>query len=865
MITYDSNSIYNRALTRLQQNPDWQVVANNSVVTALLRSESEALAEVGRYSEYLFKESKWDTAQNPNSILSMAGILGYQPARAKSAFGTIYVSLDSKIHNVGSSISLSAFKDLKTNINAVSNWMTPATNIPIRADSVIIDSQGHNYVIDYRNTKQLQTGSPWQEVPIIQGSLQSVYVDINTIRATATTSKLNPYLYIPVILTSCEDASTPSTRNFFKVTVFFNSGSSNDLIAQEYTVVNSLLLTTADDYAVEVYNDLYNRELFYFKFPNDPATGRALDISRSSSITYLKIDYLQTLGKEGNISENFRNFTIETSFSTGSDLAKEKVRLYGINVYPFVDGKDPETISEIKVNAPKHYIKNYTVGTRESYENTILNTTLNVKTDNSIASDIQSIQLSPKKVRVYGGYDLENDGREVRKTKISFIADGLEDIVTSYKDTSDTIYDHILDALNIYLDKVKSPQDILKFEPPNFVNFAIGLELTLNREEVKDENALVESIRDYVDSLWGSNSDELDFDRSFYPITLCNLIQKKFEGQGIETIDPEVEAVTKLDWSLAARYVPNKAQTEVIYHTVRIPYNFDPLFLGKEAQKGFKDCTSGAGNGSYLMRIDFMYKKPGNMTGNVSTSSYNTSIFIQDVQGVRDTQKGFYLINEGSNTAKLWSNLESNEKYTELLTAVSLNSAGSDLSTHSYQYPYQKKVYTDSAFLELINNDNTVHTRGDYQTDLGAIDDYLIYFSANYPEDSSKIGNGWLELSFPAIYTVLQSFSYYDPQLTADLASCPLAVLQCNTGQTEEDASAIFTQFKKIIADYIDIYISMRPIDSNLEITKSSGIANTVLMIDSADMNSVSGNNIQNLSAEKKPRMISISCKYKES
>lgn len=863
MITYDSNSIYNRALSRLQQNPDWQVVANNSVVTALLRSEAEALAEVGRYSEYLFKESKWDTAQNPNSILSMAGILGYQPARAKSATGTIYVSLDPKIHSVGSTISLSAFKDLKTNINAISNWITPATSIPIRADSVITDSQGHSYVIDYRNTTQLFNDSPWQEVSIIQGSLQSVYVDLSTIQATATTSKLNPYLYIPVILTSCEDASTPSTRNFFKVTVFFNNGNSG-LKAQEFTVVNSLLLTTADDYAVEVYNDLYNRELFYFKFPNDPVTGHTLDISRNSSIAYLKIDYLQTLGKEGNISENFRNFNIETAFSQNSRQT-EKVRLYGINVHSFVNGKDPETISEIKVNAPKHYIKNYTVGTRESYENTILNTTLTVKTDDSILSDTPSIQLSPKKVRVYGGYDLENDGREVRKTKISFIADGLEDIVTSYKDTSNTIYDHILDALNIYLDKVKSPQDILKFEPPNFVNFAIGIQLILDRNEVRDENALISDVRDYVDSLWGSNSNELDFDRSFYPGALCGLIQEKFKDQGVKSADSEIEAVTKLNWSLAARYIPNKAQTEVIYHTVRIPYNFDPIFLGKQAQKGFKDCTSGAGNGSYIMRIDFMYKKPGNMTGNISTSSYNTSIFIQDVQGTRDTQKGFYLINEGSNTAQLWSNLAENENYTELKTAVSLNTTGSELSTHSYQYPYQKKVYTDSAFLELTRNDNTIHTRGDYQTDLGAIDDYLIYFSANYPEDSSKIGNGWLELSFPAIYTVLQAFSYYDPELAADLADCPLAVLQCNTGQTEENASEIFTKFKKILTDYVDIYISMRPIDKNLEITRNSDIANTVLMIDSADMNSVTGNNIQNLTAEKKPRMISISCKYEES
>lgn len=830
MIKYDSDSIYNRELQRLQQNPDWQVISNNSLVSSLLRTEAEALAELGRYSEYLFKESKWDTAQNPNSILAMAGILNYQPARAISASGLVYWSLDPKIHNVGTTISLQAFKGLKeegTSNQLKNKWYTPASPITITPTALVNDSQGHRYLVKSSGT--LKAGEPWTTLGVIQGTPASQYLTIDEIRSVATKSRLNPYLYIPITLTDCENAATPSTRNFLKVTVFSrSSGNDNILTGQEYIIVNSLLLTTADDYAVELYSDLYNPSLFYLKFPNSSTAGRTLDISSSSSIVSIKVDYIQTMGAAGNIEEAFRTFTMETT-SNG-----QQVKLYGINVAPFLDGQDAESIADIKVNAPRNYVKNYTVGTRESYENLIKYSSLKVKV--SDLDDAKTIILEPKQVRVYGGSDTEDDGREIRKTKISFIADGLEDLDV---DTSDIVYDNIREALNLYLDKFKSPQDIIKFEPPNFIDFAVGLTITLDKSITSDTEQLKTDIRDYVDSLWGSLSSELNFGRSFFESKLRHLVMQQFPNRGLEAVNCEVEAITKLDWSLAERKVPSTTSS-ILTQTIRAPYYFDPIFLGNDTKKGFISAPD-----SYAFRFDIFYKKPSNLAG-INVNSYNGSIFIDDISA-RSTD-GFYL--NHSSSENFWKDWAINENYTELADVFEL--------TKSHQYPLQQQVFTNSAYQALITKDSSIAERGNAESDTGALDDYLVYFSGNYTEGLDKIGNGWIELPFDDIYHVLEVFKFYDANLAEQLDACPLQVLKCNTSTTSEDAAKIFENFKKILIQYIDIYVSLRPIDKDLVISSKNESLNSVLMIDSTDLNSVSVNNIENLTSVKRPRMISV-------
>nr|DAL61213.1 MAG TPA_asm: baseplate wedge protein [Caudoviricetes sp.] len=847
MINFDANSIYNRLLEKLQQDPNWKVISRNSVVSSLIRSTAEVNAETARYAEYLFKESKWDTAQNLSSILSMANMLGYRPKRKISATGKIYVSVDPRTHLVGRTISADTFKDL--NDKNTLNWGTPYTDLSINSNNTIIDSKGNSYVaLDtiYRS------GMPYRVVNIIQGKRRTLFIDIDTIRSTLTLSKIDPYLYVPAKITACEDASNTSSKGFFRVYVTKLAGDGSR-VYEEYRVVDSLLLSTSSDRDVEVYNDPYNRELFYFKFNNDPQRGTTLDISQNTSIIGIRVDYLESRGSAGNLLNAFETFTISGVNPTGSSTVTS--RLYGINFDALLGGKDEEDIASIKVNAPKYYISNYSAGTKEAYEKTIANLELPITVGTT--SEI----LRPSKVQVYGGTQKTENNLSQTVTCVSFLASQLEDIVNTTK--SGEVYTQIETTLNSYLSRLKSPQDTIVFRAPNYVSFAIGLTCTLDK---KGDNldTIVQNIRNDVDTLWGSNSEELDFNRSFYPSEIIANLKNKYSS--IKGLDVEIEAIKKLDWSVAERMDPSVDQESSVntIHTCRIPFSFSNIFYGNSSIEGFKDHRSGA---DYVMRVDFMYRKPNTMATGMS---YHTSLFIQESSGRRSTD-AFYVINDANSNNAIWNTapesesdstpkIVKNTQYQQLINA-------SPLST-TWQFRYKDKVYSDDQFRQLIEDTSSTQstTLRTYLIDRGAIDDYLIYFSSNYDKSGEYIGNGFIELTFDPIYRMLATFASYDANLKADMQGLSLSQLKCGNLTSENN---IFTQFRDIVAKYVDIYVCMRPYDKNLVINAdSSGSVsqtrnNLVLYIDSADSASTTDTGtITNLTADKRPRMISVTCKY---
>lgn len=833
MIKFDPTSIYNRSVEKLQQNPDWKAVINNSVISALLKSNAEINAETARYAEYLFKESKWDTAQNSSSILAMANMLGYQPKRKISARGRIYVSTDPRTHLVGTTISSSSFKELSTTNNSLS-WATPSNNLKIDSNCDIVDSDGVSYIA---SSAAFDSGRPWIALDIMQGKRKSVFIDINTIRSTATISKLDPYVYIPVKIKDCEDASNITSKAYFRVyAVFASISSSNTTIStKEYRPVSSLLLSSSSDYDVEVYNDIYNQQLFYLKFNNDSSRGKILDLSRNSSLTGIRVDYVESLGSSGNLLNTFQTFTISNVYSSQQGVTST-YKLYGINFDAIVGGKDEETVADVKNNAPKFYVNYYTAGTKEAYENTISN----------MEFSIGSSKVIPKKVQVYRGTKTTEQGLSQYVTCVSFIADGIEDIVTSNNSNS-SAYDEIEKALNYYLFKLKSPQDTLTFVPPNYVPFALGLTCIVKKDEV-DINELSSDIENFVEEKWGPSSDDLDFGRSFYPSSITSEIMNNFTD--VSAIKTEVEAIKKLNWDDAIRISPyNEESRANVIHTCRIPFNFDKVFLGSESVKGFKDSRSGA---NYVIRFDFMYKKPSAMP---STTKYHTSLFVEESDEKRENS-AFYLRKETNSNYSIWpAALSSLADYDDLESASVL--------TRSWQFRYKDKVYGDDSFKELITEGSSSYTPtlSTYLTDPGTIDDYLIYYSSNYDDDSDVIGNGWIEITFEPIYRLLSMFSLYDVNLSEDLKDCSLAQLKCGN---LKDTISDFSKFIEIAQKYVDIYVSMRPVDENLVTsTSSSSAGSAVLYIDSYD-NNTSGENTSNLTSDKRSRMISINCKYEE-
>ena len=164
---------------------------------------------------------------------------------------------------------------------------------------------------------------------------------------------------------------------------------------------------------------------------------------------------------------------------------------------------------------------------------------------------------------------------------------------------------------------------------------------------------------------------------------------------------------------------------------------------------------------------------------------------------------------------------------------------------------YRQKTYDDNAYNADIGNNSEI-LLDSYLTSLGAIDDYLIYFNGDYTSGTSA-GSGFVEFSIDPIYMLLQTaFAPANVTLAKDLATCPLSQLKCGTSDP-----SITDTFKRILADYVDVYVSMIPNDPDLVV---SGQDNAVLYIDSSDttMNTA----ISNISSTKLGRMISVTCEY---
>lgn len=839
MINYDSTSIYNRAVSRLQQDPNWKPIINESVISALLKSNAETLAETARYAEYLFKESKWNTAQNESSILAMANMLGYQPKRKISATGKIFISTDPNILLVGKTTSAKEFSNaIKTGNYSLTTYYT---NLTIPSSTEISCSNGVKFVPI--SSKTLLSNQSCDSLEIIQGVKKSTVVDIDTIRSTCTKSIINSYLYIPFRIVDCENASSILSKKFLKLKVNYSDSGTD-----EYRIVDSLLLSDSMDKDVELYNDMYDNTLFYAKFNNSPYKGTVLDVSSNSSIKSIQVDYLESLGNEGNISSLYQNFTFEVS----------GVKLYGINMDYISGGYDEEDMNSIKENATKYYISSYSIGTKESYEKTILNTEFKVGT----------YSIKPKKTIVYGGEYTDDTGNSKPVTYVSILSDGLDDLI--YDSDKEERYKQIEEALNYYLSRLKSPQDTVKFAVPNYIPLAVGVNCTLSTSSTTEGTSAIDSsIQSYIDSLWGSNSENISFGKTFNTSNLENMIMNKFST--VESISTEVEAIAQLDLLSASTKLIDSKQSKTgnsnssstatsCLRTLRIPFSFSSVFRGNKARKGFKDMRVGA---SYSMRIDVIYKKP--LAISTTNGLYNQSIFIGNytkdntLASSSDDTVAFYAKKD---TSAIWgeSNTYQGADYTVLNSIT-------NLSEDINQIKYTQKVYSDTEYDELRTSIKSGSIKS-FSGSTGAIDDFLVYFSGNYDENSLNIGDGsYLEIGLDSVYTMLQLFATYaDTSLATQLTTCPLSTLKCGT---LKDNDTIVSTFKELLNKYVAIYVSMRPIDDNLKL--SSTVENedircnnqkSILYIDSTDSNTES--DIEDISSIKYSRMISVNSEYEE-
>lgn len=802
MKQFDSASILFRMLSDLSQNPNWKAIANDSVVAAVLKTCAERNAETARYMEYLFGEGKWDTARNLSSVTAGAGQLGYKPARKRSAAGELYISADPALHLIGRRIFKNDFLN-----GYITNWGTLSSEIGFNTDVNITDSSGNSYILT--STAPLKAGATYVKNSIIQGVKKSVVIPADVARAMATRSKLDPYLFLPISIENCENASTESTSPFFRVFVHYETSS------VEYRVVDTLHLSQSEDNDVEVYADLYSSALLYLKFNTSTLRGKPLNLSEGGGVVSIEVQYIESRGNAGNLTKVFEPFTI-TGLPDYPDMV-----LYGINFDSIAGGADEETAHDIKMQAPLYYMTGYSAANKESYENLI-----------------RKIDFGNKKyasrVHVFPGEVEDPESRLVRSvTYVTLLLPSLEDLVSS---ESDTPYANIERILNLYLSRLKAPTDVLKFAPPNYVGMSIGVSLSAKRSEVENLTTLRNSVRAMLDDAYGARSEQLDFGKKIYEADIVSAIKQQYPA--IQSVKTEIEAVQKLDWSTVTRMQP---VATIPVHTVRMHFSFNPVFKGNTFIKGFRDYRTGA---SYVMRVDVMYRQALTST----LPAYHTSIFVGE--DLTREKPAFYAIRDKTDTTPIWG-----EDYSE--AEYPMDNAEYAKLEDVYQFYYKKRLYDDDSFSSAVSRDalrqEAVLT--DYTKTPGCIDSFLISFTGDYDADDGHIGEGFFEFDVTSLYGTLQKYAEQDPQLRTLLYQYPLANVKCDS------ATTIFNGFvREVLANYVDVFVSVRPVDKDLVPDDTDEAQNSiVLYVDSADEDSTSAI-MTNLTLDKKERLISVEC-----
>lgn len=771
MKSYDSYTIKNELLERLQSNKDWKAISGNSVINALLDGFSEHTAEQARYSEMLFLESRWDTSQDSKQISSLANILGYQAKRKISASGTLYFSNSNLIHEVGRTISIKDFNSLDL------PWPKSTSKIDLTKAAIILDESGASYILTSSNP--LESGTYYNSNSLIEGVQKAVRIPANIVRDMAKRSKLNPYAYVPVKIENMEDAGTTQTASFFKVLIDGD---------EEYRVVDSLLLSSAGDRDVEVIPDLYTKDMYYLKFNTDPARGKVLNFSKAASgFSFIEIQYVESKGVEGNIVNAFQKFTVTTA---------DNQLLYGISIDPISGGLNEETISEVKANAPVHYLKTYTTATKDAYQEAIKKI------------DFGS-QVFASNVKVFAGVD-EDDAPVVLT---SLISPELESRVEEGEITENRINS----ILNLSLNSFKAPSDNLKYVSPNYERISVGVQCTIPRGAVDNTATLATEIQTTIDELYGLQS-VLDFGKDLYDADIIKTI--KAQEPSILSVKTELEAVERLEWINATRQSP-KLDTEANVKTIRIPFDFSKIFQG--SRYTFKNFTNGA---DYSLRLDFLVKGSASIV-----NTYHSTLIVNESFG--RSQEEFVIIKDSN---EIWH--DGGELAINYTDYSFLDDEGNFIvdevdSTNLKQYAFLNKVLTDDNYNKLVTDSSVEQLVKGIP---GFMTDIIVYYSGDN-DITGRIGNGYIEMGIDSIYGILQIYALKDLILKRLLDTYPLANLKCST--VTNDITGFIVD---VLTPYVEIYSSLRLYEKDLMINDQSYDPSAVIYIETDDTSSTTTN-----------------------
>jgi len=495
MKQFDQASIQTRLETFLKAQPGFAQVLKDSAVESVLYSVSESEAELARYFEYLFQESKWETAQNVSSLISAGKFLGYSPKRQISAMGNIYISHDSLLSQAGTSLIFDSSDLANAGLSSY-----PNTSFLIPALTAVVSSTGIQFVTmsdtTYYGPNDLSgnAASKYVEVPVIQGI-------IRTFRTTSgATSTAFESIKIPN--PGIEAAYTSLSSPFFQVTIY-PSGNSNlnyalTEAAGDVVRYSDIRLASETEYAYDITTlDDYSGVIIRF---GDGNSGRLLPPG-----ALVAVRYLETLGTSGNLNQRYSTTRFVVPLSSTQTF-------YVTNLDPILGGLGNEGIEEIRVNAPNEYLIGGSVITTADYKAT-LKQIPNILKSNAYAGDYTGSDSITRRVIYLTALDSTQN---------------IPDAATLNQN-----------ILNIILDN-KSPLDLLQVIDPSIIELKLQAKITSSADQASFSN-LATTLETSTLNSFGVPA--FDFTKSFYSSDFITLLKN---NKTVQQVSPLLESVINI-------------------------------------------------------------------------------------------------------------------------------------------------------------------------------------------------------------------------------------------------------------------------------------------------------------------------------
>lgn len=450
MQKFDFQSVKARIIRNLQSKTSTANLLPFGTNARIIDTVAEAIAELARFDSYLTRENKWSLAQNRSSLMLQADILSYRPKRKVSAVGSVRVSLHEDVVDLTQiqTWNFDRFYLEGTRV-AYENQIYEARHDVHYTSSSDADKTPANTSIDW----ELIPYSATENVPIPRFTVFSEPggMEVATVSDTVLLTN-DAYVELEVY------QGTPKTENrqavgqeyeeiFIQDADFAEANYWVWVNGVEYAEVDDLRLAESGQQVYEIRNDP-NAQGVIFRFGND-VFGKRLSFEDA-----VQIQYIATEGVKGNItSSNILNEVV-------SDIEFETLGsadVFVINEFPIVGGQEPESLEDIRTNAPRFF---QTGGRATSADDYIA-----IIEDNF---DFVS------RVAVWGAYEENADnnrdpgefiaGYENRVWVSAFTTGGLP-LNTNQENM-------IQDKLN----SLKAPTDILSFEPAEIVGMIFDIE-----------------------------------------------------------------------------------------------------------------------------------------------------------------------------------------------------------------------------------------------------------------------------------------------------------------------------------------------------------------------------------------------------